>query len=647
MSLPIPSLDDRRFQDLVDEAKGLIPRWCPEWTNHNLSDPGVALIELFAWLTELTLYRLNQVPDRFYTLLLNLVGLDAFPAVPARADLLFTLASPDVPVVTIPEAVPVGTLAVTADEPVVFTTDRGLVLRQPNLISCLTSAAGTESFVDRLEDLRYEHGEVVCFQSDPPQPGDSLYFGFEEALGGHVLRLAVDAHSEGLGIEPARPPLRWEAWSEDGWARVLVTEDTTGGLNQRGDILVVMPATNQALVLGAMRAYWLRARLVAPRPGQLPYQTSPRLRALDVVTVGGVLSAHHGEQYPGEELGVSDGSAGQVFRLIRSPVLPRRSGERVEVVSDAGSDVWQEVEHFGDSGPDDHHVVWNASGEIRFGPLIRYPDGSTRQHGAIPPRSAVVSVTGYRRGGGTRGNLGANTLVSLRTAIPYVDRVTNPAPSTGGVDAETVENAKQRGLLTLRTGGRAVTVGDFERLTLEASERVARVRCLPPRQSGEPIRLLVVPRVDPDQILATLDDFALDDELVGEIAGHLDQRRILGASIEIDTPMYRGASVVCRVTSRRGHDRNLVRERVLESLYRFIHPVLGGLDGTGVAFGWDLSAGFLMQLIADVDGVDSVEEVLLFPVDARTESREEQPRELIESDDETLVLSFRHRVVVR
>ena len=60
-------LDDRRFQDIVDQAKRLIPQYCPEWTDHNVSDPGVALIELFAWMTDLLLYRVNQVPDKMYT----------------------------------------------------------------------------------------------------------------------------------------------------------------------------------------------------------------------------------------------------------------------------------------------------------------------------------------------------------------------------------------------------------------------------------------------------------------------------------------------------------------------------------------------------------------------------------------------------
>ena len=52
MALPVPNLDDRRFQDLVDEAKRLVQQRCPEWTDHNVSDPGVTLIETFAWMTD-------------------------------------------------------------------------------------------------------------------------------------------------------------------------------------------------------------------------------------------------------------------------------------------------------------------------------------------------------------------------------------------------------------------------------------------------------------------------------------------------------------------------------------------------------------------------------------------------------------------
>ena len=79
--LPTPNLDDRRFQDIVDEARRLIPRYCPEWTDHNLSDPGITLIELFAWMMDMLLYRLNRVPDKNFVTFLDLIGVRLLPQV--------------------------------------------------------------------------------------------------------------------------------------------------------------------------------------------------------------------------------------------------------------------------------------------------------------------------------------------------------------------------------------------------------------------------------------------------------------------------------------------------------------------------------------------------------------------------------------
>src|SRR5207253_983393 len=72
MSLPVPNLDDRSWKQIVDEAVRLIPRYCPEWTNHNSSDPGVTLLELYAWMTEMVLYRLNKVPEKNFLTFLDL-----------------------------------------------------------------------------------------------------------------------------------------------------------------------------------------------------------------------------------------------------------------------------------------------------------------------------------------------------------------------------------------------------------------------------------------------------------------------------------------------------------------------------------------------------------------------------------------------
>jgi hypothetical protein len=82
--LPAPHLDDRDFQSLVDDAKRLVQQRSPEWTDHNVSDPGVTLIEAFAQMVDQLIYRLNRVPDRHYVKFLELIGLQLYPATAAR-----------------------------------------------------------------------------------------------------------------------------------------------------------------------------------------------------------------------------------------------------------------------------------------------------------------------------------------------------------------------------------------------------------------------------------------------------------------------------------------------------------------------------------------------------------------------------------
>ncbi len=90
MSLPIPDLDNKRFAQLVEEARKLIPGYSSEWTDHNLSDPGITLIDLFAWLSEIALYRTNLVTENHRLKYLQLLGVKPQPAKQARVDLTFT-----------------------------------------------------------------------------------------------------------------------------------------------------------------------------------------------------------------------------------------------------------------------------------------------------------------------------------------------------------------------------------------------------------------------------------------------------------------------------------------------------------------------------------------------------------------------------
>jgi predicted phage baseplate assembly protein len=320
----------------------------------------------------------------------------------------------------------------------------------------------------------------------------------------------------------------------------------------------------------------------------------------------------------------------------------------VQVVTSDGSVNWEEVNDFTDSGAGSHHYVWDdATGVITFGPSVRYANGHVRQHGAIPPDSADIVVTSYRHGGGASGNVPAESLTVLRTSLAFIDRVINRSAAAGGVDAESVKEAKVRGPLTLRTGQRAVTARDFERLTLESSAEVARARCLPPAVPAGPVRLLVVPQVRTSAEVQQLDDFALPDVLVDRISNHLDERRTIGTAVEVGTPYYQGVSVAALVHALPGRPATLVRQRALDMLYGYINPLVGWSDGNGWPFDSDLNAATLAQLLEAIEGVERVHDVLLFEYDLRTRSRHGVGREVIQLDRQSLFLSAAHQVVVR
>src|SRR4029077_21191693 len=93
MPLPRPILDDRSYEQLRDELVRRIPVYAPEWTDHNPSDPGIALLELFAFLGENLLYRFNQIPETARLEFLHLLRIPLRPAQPSRALVALTAKS--------------------------------------------------------------------------------------------------------------------------------------------------------------------------------------------------------------------------------------------------------------------------------------------------------------------------------------------------------------------------------------------------------------------------------------------------------------------------------------------------------------------------------------------------------------------------
>ena len=134
--IPTVNLDDRTFDEIKDEAIRLIPRYCPEWTNHNESDPGITLIELFSWMTEMTLYRLNKVPAKTYLSMLELIGLSLNSPQSVKAVIQFFPVEKSNKSILVKAGTKVAAVE-SEKEPIVFETENSIVVRDISIISCV------------------------------------------------------------------------------------------------------------------------------------------------------------------------------------------------------------------------------------------------------------------------------------------------------------------------------------------------------------------------------------------------------------------------------------------------------------------------------------------------------------------------------
>lgn len=653
MPLPDPQLDDRRFQDLVNEAKSLIPRYCPEWTDHNLSDPGVTLIELFAWMTDLLLFRLNRVPAKNYLRFLDLLGIRLKDAVPGRAPVTFALSAPQPGPVTIARGTEVATVR-TGDRPAIsFATETDLVIWPPTLRQCLASSDDT-NFADLTERLLDDAAYFDAFQPQP-LPGDALYFGFPENISAHTLSLVFDCMVEGIGVDPRDPPLSWEAWCGGvlGWQKADVERDETGGLNQKGTVVLYLPEEMESRPLSRQPLYWVRLRLIQPRPRQPVYSASPRINTVAVTATGGTSWASHSMLLQDQVIGRASGTPGESFQLENTPVLPRHGDEYVEVQGPGGEWVpWREVETFQDSSPGDrHYILDGVTGTVTFGPTIRQQDGAERPFGAVPEKGSHIRMARYRVGGGTAGNVGANTLTVLKSSIPYVARVTNRIAAVGGLDPETMDAARMRAPAALRSQNRAVTAGDYEFLALQASRRVARAKCIQARSeargSATPpgtVEVLIVPLL-PAGHQRTLQALQPPPEMLEEVRTYLDERRLLGTQLVVDGPGYLGVIVEATIVAERQANAEQVRERVLRRITEHLDPLNGGPDGGGWPFGRDLYLSEMQSVVQAVPGVEYAQDVTIYQVDIQTGQSRAAGQKITLAED-ILLLSYDHIVTV-
>lgn len=453
-------------------------------------------------------------------------------------------------------------------------------------------------------------------QPFPSEPV-SVYFNLvgSDGRGGRASLASFEDRSEGI----ADSQVTWEYWNGKSW-RPLAPDDGTHGFTQSGFLGFVGPSDQRRARRFGDNLYWLRARLEMGG-----YEEAPRL---DAILTNAVM-AENVITYGDTPLGSSNGATNQSFRIPRAPILdgetlvihePERPpaavvaeleatlGEGAVVDGEKGGAWvrWTAVDSFYDQPATARVYVKSIStGEVRFG------DGV---HGMIPPKgSKNVRVASYRTGGGVAGNVPAETIVSCKQSLSYVLSVSNPYPATGGCDMEDVEQAKQRAPHVLKARNRAVTLDDFEWLAREASNSVARVKCLPSTPREGQIAVVIVPRMAPTAGLSERP--VPTTELLKAVRDHLQQRKLVGTVLHVVRPSYAELSVDVTFARAQGGSMDRIQRAIERALRQFLHPLVGGRNGAGWDFGRAVLKIDLYQVIEDIEGVDYVDRIRIFDED--------------------------------
>ena len=259
MTLPVPNLDDRTWKQIVDEAVRLIPRYCPEWTNHNSSDPGITLLELYAWMTEMVIYRLNKVPEKNFLTFLDLIGVRLQPPEPARAVLELTPAEGNEGELIVRKGTQVATLQAGGGDPITFETLRDISLL-PVKITRATSSHRTV-VADHTEALAAGDAKEALF-AGVQEVERFLYVG-DDRLNALNEEAAVDLLFDMMpGSQgPAIPTItEWQYFDGKRWREMNMNRAES---DARRIAFGRHPGIDKQIVNGK-ETFWIRGKLAEP-----------------------------------------------------------------------------------------------------------------------------------------------------------------------------------------------------------------------------------------------------------------------------------------------------------------------------------------------------------------------------------------------
>lgn len=696
MPLIIPKIDDRKYQELLDETLARVPIHNPEWTNFNESDPGVTIVELFAFLTENLLYRSNQIPERNRLKFLSLLGVPLRSASSSRGLVVFTNDRGPLRTITLNDD-----LEVRAGQ-VPFRTETGLdvlpvegkvyykrVMASPpeklkeyyrqlytslrgqpptkniTLYETVPFAPGNGAGVDLGQDSVDSSLWIALLLRATDKPyDDDMREAAREAIAGKTISLGVmpslsDATqhlkpggapavsgttlleyqipkigaSGGLPTDPTQRVPQY---------RSIDSRSTVDVLSEPGIVELTLPASSELTL-------WNNIDPLESGAGDFPpglddstledrLITWIRIRSnaasgAKILWVGiNSVFVHQRIHVANESLPLATGEPDQSVTLSRTPVVPHSVD--LTVTMNGISEEWQEIDDLLNAGPEvpiedqlqppatktksdkptKVFAVDAESGTIKFGDGIR---------GARPPYGAVLRAD-YDYGVGRDGNVGTGS-ISTGASLPAGLKVSNPLPTWGGSEAETIDEGEKQIARYLQHRDRLVTQEDFVTITGRTpGVDIGRVEVIPafnpqlaqnePGDAAGAVTVMVVPKYDAVQPAAP----SPDRLFLGAVCSYLEPRRLVTTEVFVCGPKYKKIWVSFGINVVAGVSVAQVRESVKKAVFQYLSPLPQGDESSATSArrsGWPLWKSVVsIELLAEanrVDGVLSVNSVLL------------------------------------
>jgi hypothetical protein len=582
-------LDTIDFEKLVELGRSMIPTVAPGWTDHNVHDPGIMLMELIAWVADAQVYSLARTRRDERGGYARILGLEAHGPDPAQG-LIWPRLEEGATLPWPPGTIIAPGTAVTADRalaPPFFTTD-AVALTTARLSRVLTRCAdGTTRDWTR---ANAQQGATFLPFGDGAAKGDQLLLQFEGPLSAKTasaIPIALGFDIVGEEAEGCRPsPVRLAVTltnAEREWP-VTLAEDSTRGFSQSGVLLLRVEEAASAEVNDFTIA-------IASHSGA--FLRNPRVRHV----AANVLPIEQRQRVTDEVHSFGKDLPNQTHVLAHEGLMSHEDAASFDVqwADNSGFRQWTRTGSLEQAGPDD--LVYEVDRENR---LVTFGNGI---NGARPTAGSTLRVD-YQVSAGARGNLPHGVSWAVRGVSQAFE---NRAALSGGGDADSLLQLRASARRDVREAHPLVTKADLEdaarsftdlgvtrAVELAASTSAAQVR-------GTRILVAVGPHSDDSGSRV----FHESEIWLREIQRRLAPRLPLGQRLEVMGPRFVAVRVQARVVAAPQRDVDEVRtniERLLTSQLAIVEQ----RSSPAWPFGRDVTELAVKGWIRNVDGVARV-----------------------------------------